>query len=69
LDFAQGEDEVSALALNLESGQTLSIFARYLVGCDGARSDVRCKIGIKLSGDPKVIQVQSRALSRRICSG
>src|SRR5262249_4537270 len=59
LDFVQREDEVLAFALDLNSGQPFEILARYLVGCDGAHSDVRRKIGVKLSGDATVIQVQS----------
>ena len=53
----QREDEVLAIGLDLESGQTLEILARYLVGCDGAHSDVRRKIGIRLNGDATVIRV------------
>jgi 2-polyprenyl-6-methoxyphenol hydroxylase-like FAD-dependent oxidoreductase len=35
LDFVQPENEVLAIGLDLESGLTLEILARYLVGCDG----------------------------------
>src|SRR5262249_42496709 len=59
LDFVQREDEVLAFGLDLNSGHPLALLARYLVGCDGAHSDVRRKIGVKLSGDATVIQVQS----------
>lgn len=35
------------------------ISARYLIGCDGAHSEVRRKIGARLSGDAAVIEAQS----------
>jgi phenol 2-monooxygenase len=35
-----------------ETGQTSTIRARYVVGCDGARSSVRTAIGRELVGDP-----------------
>ncbi|HKQ28677.1 MAG TPA: FAD-dependent oxidoreductase [Burkholderiales bacterium] len=35
---------------NLESGEALSIKAKYLVGCDGARSPVREQLGIAMHG-------------------
>ena len=47
------------VAIECKGGSTLSAQGRYLVGCDGARSDVRCAIGAKLQGDPVVQRVQS----------
>jgi phenol 2-monooxygenase len=35
-----------------ETGQTSTVRARYVVGCDGARSGVRSAIGRELVGDP-----------------
>ena len=35
-----------------ETGETSTIGARYVVGCDGARSGVRTAIGRELAGDP-----------------
>lgn len=40
-------------------GSKLLAHGRYLVGCDGARSDVRRAIGAALHGDPVVQRVQS----------
>ncbi len=34
------------------TGQTSTVRARYVVGCDGARSSVRTAIGLELVGDP-----------------
>jgi 2-polyprenyl-6-methoxyphenol hydroxylase-like FAD-dependent oxidoreductase len=59
LDFEQYDDGIRAVAKDLNSDATKEIFARYLIGCDGAHSEVRRRIGIRLSGDPTVIQVQS----------
>jgi 2-polyprenyl-6-methoxyphenol hydroxylase-like FAD-dependent oxidoreductase len=58
-DFEQNEDGVRAVAKNLDSNEPLEIFAHYLIGCDGAHSEIRCRIGIRLSGDATVIRVQS----------
>jgi 2-polyprenyl-6-methoxyphenol hydroxylase-like FAD-dependent oxidoreductase len=58
-DFEQDEDGVLAIAENLDSNESCEIRARYLVGCDGAHSDVRHRMGVKLSGDAAVVQVQS----------
>jgi 2-polyprenyl-6-methoxyphenol hydroxylase-like FAD-dependent oxidoreductase len=59
VDFVQYEEGVLAIAKELDSNETLEIFARYLIGCDGAHSEVRRRIGGRLSGDATVIQVQS----------
>src|SRR3954451_2322913 len=34
------------------AGETSTIRARYVVGCDGARSSIRTAIGLELAGDP-----------------
>ena len=57
--FAQDESGVTATARDLESGEARPVRARYLVGCDGGRSDVRRAIGATLSGDAVVQRVQS----------
>src|SRR5271166_1009423 len=59
IGFEQGEDGVLAIVKNLDADKTRKIFARYLVGCDGAHSNVRRQIGATLYGDSQVIQVQS----------
>jgi 2-polyprenyl-6-methoxyphenol hydroxylase-like FAD-dependent oxidoreductase len=61
-DFAQDEHRVSAVARNLDSGEQLSIGCSYLVGCDGAKSGIRKKIGAKLTGTPEVQRVQSTCI-------
>jgi 2-polyprenyl-6-methoxyphenol hydroxylase-like FAD-dependent oxidoreductase len=57
--FTQDENGIRAQVQSLDSGQTLSIAAEYLVGCDGARSFVRKAIGASLSGTPVIQSVQS----------
>jgi 2-polyprenyl-6-methoxyphenol hydroxylase-like FAD-dependent oxidoreductase len=57
LDFEQTESGVLAISRDLNTNETREIFARYLVGCDGARSKVRRRIGATLSGDSHVMQV------------
>ena len=59
LDFQQTESGVLAIARDLNTNKTREIFARYLVGCDGAHSKVRHRIGAALNGDSHVMQVQS----------
>jgi 2-polyprenyl-6-methoxyphenol hydroxylase-like FAD-dependent oxidoreductase len=59
IGFEQCEDGVLANTRNLDSNETAQIFARYLVGCDGAHSLVRHGIGVAFSGDSRVVQVQS----------
>jgi 2-polyprenyl-6-methoxyphenol hydroxylase-like FAD-dependent oxidoreductase len=58
-DFEQHEDGVLAVAKDLDSDATQEIFARYLVGCDGAHSEIRRRIGVTLNGDAAVMQAQS----------
>ena len=58
-DFEQCEDGVLAIAEDLDSRESFQISARYVIGCDGAHSDIRHKIGVRLSGDATVIRVQS----------
>lgn len=57
--LSQGEAGVSATARQLDTGETLNFRARYLVGCDGGRSEVRRQIGAALSGDAVIQRVQS----------
>jgi 2-polyprenyl-6-methoxyphenol hydroxylase-like FAD-dependent oxidoreductase len=58
-DLTQDDSGVTARVRHLDTGETLRIAARYLVGCDGGRSEVRRAIGARLSGDPVVQRVQS----------
>src|SRR5271157_970238 len=48
IDFEQKENGVLATARDLDSDKSYEIFARYLVGCDGAHSEIRRKIGSRL---------------------
>jgi 2-polyprenyl-6-methoxyphenol hydroxylase-like FAD-dependent oxidoreductase len=58
-DFSQTEQGVTAVVHDLDSGERVSVFCRYLVGCDGGRSTVRRAIGAELAGVPVVQRVQS----------
>lgn len=58
-DFTQDIAGVRATGVDLDSGETLAIRCEYLVGCDGGKSNVRKKIGAKLSGTDVVGRVQS----------
>lgn len=52
LQRGDGEYPVTATLARLDTGgETETIQARYVVGCDGARSKVRESIGLKLSGE------------------
>jgi 2-polyprenyl-6-methoxyphenol hydroxylase-like FAD-dependent oxidoreductase len=57
--LTQNDDGVVASARNLDSGEALTVHARFLVGCDGGRSEVRRQIGARLAGDAVVQRVQS----------
>ena len=59
VDFVQNETGVVATAENLDTGSVGEISAAYLIGCDGAHSEVRRKMGAKFSGDAVVMQTQS----------
>ncbi len=52
--FAQGPDGVSAEVTSRDTGERLTIRARFLAGCDGANSGVRRALGIGLVG-PEVL--------------
>ncbi len=58
-DFSQDADGVTATARNLDTGEITQIASRYMVGCDGGRSEVRRRIGATLSGTAVVQRVQS----------
>jgi 2-polyprenyl-6-methoxyphenol hydroxylase-like FAD-dependent oxidoreductase len=50
VSFAQGADRVTAEVENAETGAREGVAARYIVGCDGARSLVRETLGIRMLG-------------------
>ncbi len=55
----QDGEGVRASARNLDDGSELSVACRYLIGCDGGRSQIRRDIGATLEGDPVIQRVQS----------
>ncbi len=59
LEFEQNKNAVRAIASDVGVKETIEIFARYLIGCDGAHSEIRRKIGAVLSGDAAVVEAQS----------
>jgi len=50
LSFTQDEAGVEALVERLSDGARITYRARYIVGCDGARSGVRDALGIQAGG-------------------
>ena len=58
-EFEQNRTGVRAIAKDLDAIRHREIFASYLIGCDGARSGVRHKIGARLNGDTAVVAAQS----------
>jgi len=50
---------VTALVRSLDSGDECNVRAKYLIGCDGGRSQIRAAIGARFHGDPIVQRVQS----------
>jgi 2-polyprenyl-6-methoxyphenol hydroxylase-like FAD-dependent oxidoreductase len=59
VNFVQNETGVRATVESLDTGGASEISAAFLIGCDGARSDVRHVMGVKFSGDAVVMQTQS----------
>jgi 2-polyprenyl-6-methoxyphenol hydroxylase-like FAD-dependent oxidoreductase len=50
-DFSQDGDGVRATLVDLETGRDETVEADFLVGCDGATSMVRERLGIEMDGD------------------
>ncbi|HSX93161.1 MAG TPA: FAD-dependent monooxygenase, partial [Hydrogenophaga sp.] len=57
--FEQDEAGVSATLVDLDSGTTRRVRARFLVGCDGGSSGVRKAIGTQFEGTAVIQRVQS----------
>ncbi|MFN8536719.1 MAG: FAD-dependent oxidoreductase [Thermomicrobiales bacterium] len=57
--LAQDDEGVTATGRDLDSGEEVRVAARFLVGCDGGRSEVRRQIGARLQGDTVIQRVQS----------
>ena len=49
--FDQDADGVTAQLRGLETGETMTVRADYLIGCDGAESFVRECLGVRLEGN------------------
>ena len=58
-EIVQRDNGVTVVARDLDSNARISIFASYIVGCDGARSIVRKSIGATFEGSPAIQKVQS----------
>lgn len=54
--FEDRGDEVMATVRDLRTGNERQIIASYLIGCDGASSQVRETLGIAMSGNPVLTQ-------------
>ncbi|HEX2887648.1 FAD-dependent monooxygenase [Vineibacter terrae] len=52
--FDEGPDGVTVITRSLESGAQSTWRARYLIGADGAASDVRHAAGIAMDGPPSI---------------
>src|SRR5262249_40225055 len=52
VSFMEGPDRVTANVRDRRSGETHTLAASYLVGCDGGASLVRESAGITMSGTP-----------------
>ena len=57
--FEQIENGVLAIAKDLDTASEQKVFARHLVGCDGAHSEIWRGIGAALTGDAALMQAQS----------
>jgi len=55
-DFGETEDAVSGTVAQVDGGTQRQITARYLVGADGARSDIRKRLGIVWTGETGVVR-------------
>jgi 2-polyprenyl-6-methoxyphenol hydroxylase-like FAD-dependent oxidoreductase len=52
ISFTQDAEQVTAVIENADTGEREEILARYIVGCDSARSLVRETLGIAMQGNP-----------------
>ena len=62
IGFEQSPQGVVATARHVDSGAQTTIACAYMVGCDGAHSEVRRAIGARLAGDAVVQRTQSTYL-------
>jgi 2-polyprenyl-6-methoxyphenol hydroxylase-like FAD-dependent oxidoreductase len=59
LEFQQDESGVTSTLVELDTGVERQVRSRYVVGCDGGRSEVRRLIGATFQGTAVVQRVQS----------
>ena len=57
--FEQSGDGVVAAIRDLDRGDEWTIACDYMIGCDGAHSEIRRAVGARLVGDPVVQRTQS----------
>jgi 2-polyprenyl-6-methoxyphenol hydroxylase-like FAD-dependent oxidoreductase len=62
VDIEQREDRVLVTGIDLGTTATNIIASRYVVGCDGAHSQVRKAIGATFSGDVAILQAQTSVI-------
>ncbi len=60
--YTQDEHGVTAIARNLDTGETLTIECLYLAGCDGAKSVIRKTMGANFQGTAAIQYVQSTCI-------
>jgi len=57
MEFSQSDDGVS-VRFEDSDGQSKTLTAAYLVGCDGGSSPIRKQLGIKLRGEGGILELQ-----------
>ena len=57
--FTQDDAGIHATLRDLDGGADIEVAARFIIGCDGARSTVRRGMGAKLEGTAVIQRVQS----------
>lgn len=60
--FEQSDAGVTVTITDLDGSNERHLTAKYLIGADGGKSNVRKQIGAKLSGDPVLQNVQSTCI-------
>lgn len=54
VEFEQDDEEVRSTIEHVASGERVQVRSRYLVACDGGRSLVRGRLGIRLAGEGNI---------------